>query len=59
MTPDQFRNALRRLGLTQTAFSLLTRIPLRTVQRYARDGAPAPVPYLINLLAKEKLDPDS
>ena len=59
MTPDQFRAAIERLGLTQEQAGLWLGVSGRQGQRYANGEAaiPGPVARLIRLVLRLKLDP--
>ena len=47
MTADEYRHAIKRLGLNQTTVPPLLGITARTSQRYAAKGAPATVRRLL------------
>jgi DNA-binding transcriptional regulator YiaG len=49
MTPDEFRAALARLGLTQSGAARLLGVDARTVRKWACDerGVPEPVRRLL------------
>jgi DNA-binding transcriptional regulator YiaG len=52
MTPDQFRDALADLGLSQAGFARLAMVDARTVRRWC-DGTravPGPVMALLRIL---------
>jgi DNA-binding transcriptional regulator YiaG len=42
MTPDEFRQALERLGLTQVGLSRLIGVEQRTARRWASGATPIP-----------------
>ncbi len=47
MTAPAFRQALSLAGLTNRQFADWARVHIRTVQRWAKHGAPAFVPILL------------
>ncbi|WP_441507957.1 hypothetical protein [Bosea sp. 2YAB26] len=47
MTADEYRHAIKRLGLNQTTIAPLLGITARTSQRYAANGAPATIRRLL------------
>ena len=57
MTPDEYRTALERLGLTQTAAAQLLGVDARTSRRWAcgeRDIPPPAVRFLRYLMLSKK-----
>ncbi|MGO4678158.1 hypothetical protein AB4Z40_35435 [Bosea sp. 2YAB26] len=52
MTADEYRDALKRLGLNQHSVAPLLGITTRTSQRYAAKGAPATVRLLLAYLER-------
>jgi DNA-binding transcriptional regulator YiaG len=57
MTPDEYRRAIERLGLSQIAAARLLGVDARTSRRWAsgeRDIPPPAVRFLRYLIAKKK-----
>jgi transcriptional regulator with XRE-family HTH domain len=52
MTAEQFRAALKRLGLTQAELATLFNAGQRTVQRWAAEGCSGSDAILLYLMAK-------
>lgn len=50
MTPDQYREALKRHGLTQIEFATLLGAKPRTGQYWAQVAVPPPVATIIELI---------
>lgn len=59
MTPNQYRTALERLGLTQQSAAALLGVSLRTSHEYANGGyIPVAVAKLLRLMIRLKIKPD-
>jgi len=60
MTADQYRAALKKLGLTQLAAGDLFRVGPRTSRRWALDEARVPdaVAMLLALMLKKRIKPE-
>jgi hypothetical protein len=54
MTPDAYRAALSRLGLSQAAFGRLLGLAKDQPNRYAMGRAPIPVPVAVVLSAMDE-----
>ena len=50
MTPDEYRAALKALGLTQVGAGKLMGVSPRTAQTYASEGPSGPAAFAIRLL---------
>lgn len=50
MTPDEYRAALKALGLTQVGAGKMMGVSPRTAQTYAADGPSGPAAFAIRLL---------
>jgi hypothetical protein len=61
MTGNQFRTALKNLGLTQMAAARLFFVDGRTVRRWAAGTAPIPHPVVIvlRLMRKYQIDTET
>ena len=59
MTPRQFKNAIKELGLTQAAAGRYLDVSERTANRYSRGTAriPAPSAILLRLLIQHGIKP--
>lgn len=55
MTPDEYRAALERLGMTQVGFARLVGSGERSSRRWAEQGAPGAVAILLRLLDAGKI----
>jgi len=57
MTENQFRRALKQLGLTQIAAGQLFQVGARTARRWALGESPVPPPVviLLRLLIKKRI----
>jgi hypothetical protein len=55
MTPDQFRAALARLGLTQAGAAALVGADPRTARRWAKLGPPQYMAAILRLLIAKKI----
>jgi hypothetical protein len=51
MDGTEFRSTLQRIGFTQAAFARQLDLPPRTIQRWAKNGPPKHVAYLISAMA--------
>lgn len=54
MTPAEYKDALRRLDMTQEAFGRWLGVSLRTAQYYAAKGPSAPAAKAIQLLLEQR-----
>jgi len=54
MTADEFREALRALGLSQTRCGILMMTDPRTVRRWAAGDVPVPGPVIVLLEAWQR-----
>ena len=52
MSPDEFKQSLHALGLTQAEFGELTFSPRRTVVYWAAESVPGPVAAIVRLLER-------
>jgi len=52
MSPDEFKQALRTLGVTQEEFGVLVGAKLRTVVYWAGVAVPGPVATLVTILLR-------
>lgn len=50
MTPDDYRAALKALGLTQVGAGKLMGVSARTAQEYAAKGPSGPAAFVVRLL---------
>ena len=50
MTPDEYRAALKALGLTQVGAGRLMGVSARTAQEYAAKGPSGPAAFVVRLL---------
>lgn len=58
MTPDQYRAALAKLGLTQLEAAQMLGISLNSAHGYANNRPiPEPVAKLLRLVISKKIDP--
>jgi hypothetical protein len=58
LSPAQYRDALSRLGLTQTAAAHLLAIDARTSRRWARNGVSGQSEILLRLLLVRRITPN-
>ncbi len=54
-----FKQALNALGQTQKSFSREYRLPIRTVQNWAKDGPPEHMAHILSVMVRQKIDPPS
>jgi hypothetical protein len=52
-----FKQALSALGQTQKSFSHEYRLPIRTVQNWAKDGPPEHMAHILSVMIRQKIDP--
>lgn len=57
MTGDEFRAALERLGFSQVGFAREVGVGERTGRRWAKDGPFDPVPYLLERMLENLVEP--
>jgi hypothetical protein len=50
MTPDEYRAALKALGLTQVGAGKMMGVSARTAQEYAAKGPSGPAAFVVRLL---------
>jgi hypothetical protein len=55
VTPDQFREALDSLGLTQAGAARPFRIPPRTIRRWAKEGCEGLIVIVLRLLLADRV----
>lgn len=58
MTPAEYRDAIKRLGLTQSECGLFFGVHEVTGRRWADEGPPAPVSKLLRLMLALGFTPD-
>jgi hypothetical protein len=59
MTGKQYRNAIKKVGLTQRGAAAFFRVDERTSRRWAKDGAPRSVELVFFLMMKLQLGPQA
>ncbi len=58
MTPNQYKAAIKALGLSQEAAGVWLGVSKRTGQNYAAKGPPEPVAKLLRLMIRLNLSPE-
>lgn len=52
-----FKEALAKLGHTQSSFAREHRLPVRTVQNWARSGPPDHMEFMLNSMLRQQIEP--
>jgi hypothetical protein len=52
-----FKEALAKLGHTQTSFARENRLPVRTVQNWSRSGPPEHIVQMLSTMLRQQIEP--